>query len=136
MIVRCGRRVKALLAGAGPGEPGVPVPAGTWSSCVQARCAGCDSATHAGHDGAPPARPKAQGARPKGRSSAPEARGERVIAERAGINKERLYKYYGDKRGLFETVLTAELDKLAAAAGPADYADVGEFAGRTFDYYT
>lgn len=58
------------------------------------------------------------------------------IAARAGINKERLYKYFGDKRALFETVLTGEMEKLSAAAGPADCADVGEFAGRTFDYYT
>jgi AcrR family transcriptional regulator len=58
------------------------------------------------------------------------------IAERAGINKERLYKYFGDKQSLFETVLTDELDKLAAsvAPGPAGLEDIGEFAGRTFDY--
>ena len=57
------------------------------------------------------------------------------IAERA-INKERLYKYFGDKQLLFETVLTDELDKLAASVppGPAGLEDIGEFAGRTFDY--
>jgi len=59
------------------------------------------------------------------------------IAERAGLNKERLYKYFGDKQALFATVLTDELDKLAAAVPSpnADLADVGEFAGRTFDYH-
>src|ERR1700746_916850 len=59
------------------------------------------------------------------------------IAERAGINKERLYKYFGDKRALFETVLADELDKLAAAVSlaPSGLADIGEFAGRTFDYH-
>jgi AcrR family transcriptional regulator len=60
------------------------------------------------------------------------------IAERAGLNKERLYKYFGDKQSLFETVLRDELEKLAAAVPPvdvADVADVGEFAGRTFDYH-
>lgn len=59
------------------------------------------------------------------------------IAERAGINKERLYKYFGDKRALFETVLADELDKLAAAVAPMTTAfeDIGEFAGRTFDYH-
>jgi AcrR family transcriptional regulator len=59
------------------------------------------------------------------------------IAERAGLNKERLYKYFGDKRALFETVLTDELDKLAAAVARtgADLEDIGEFAGRTFDYH-
>ena len=39
------------------------------------------------------------------------------IAERAGINKERLYKYFGDKQALFETVLTGELDKPVASVG-------------------
>jgi AcrR family transcriptional regulator len=58
------------------------------------------------------------------------------IAERAGINKERLYKYFGDKRALFETVLMDELDKLAASVEPlpGSFEDIGEFAGRTFDY--
>src|ERR1700759_1122217 len=59
------------------------------------------------------------------------------IAERAGINKERLYKYFGDKQALFESVLTDELDKLAAAVAPVPaFEDIGEFAGRTFDYHT
>jgi AcrR family transcriptional regulator len=59
------------------------------------------------------------------------------IAERAGINKERLYKYFGDKQTLFETVLTDELDKLAASVAPppAGIEDIGEYAGRTFDYH-
>ena len=59
------------------------------------------------------------------------------IAERAGINKERLYKYFGDKQALFETVLTDELDKLAASVSPTPggFTDIGEFAGRTFDYH-
>jgi AcrR family transcriptional regulator len=60
------------------------------------------------------------------------------IAERAGINKERLYKYFGDKQALFETVLSDELEKLAASVTPPEggLEDIGEFAGRTFDYYT
>jgi len=59
------------------------------------------------------------------------------IAERAGINKERLYKYFGDKQALFETVLTDELDKLAASVAPppGGVKDIGELAGRTFDYH-
>ncbi|HEV7977210.1 TetR family transcriptional regulator [Amycolatopsis sp.] len=59
------------------------------------------------------------------------------IAERAGINKERLYKYFGDKQALFESVLAEELEKLAAAVTPpaAGFSDIGEFAGRTFDYH-
>lgn len=59
------------------------------------------------------------------------------IAERAGINKERLYKYFGDKQSLFETVLAAELEKLSAAVTPPPdgFADIGEFTGRTFDHH-
>lgn len=59
------------------------------------------------------------------------------IAERAGINKERLYNYFGDKQTLFETVLTDELDKLAAAVAidSPGLKDIGEFAARTFDYH-
>jgi AcrR family transcriptional regulator len=60
-----------------------------------------------------------------------------AIAERAGINKERLYRYFGDKQALFETVLAGELEKLAASVVPpaGGLEDIGEFAGRTFDYY-
>lgn len=59
------------------------------------------------------------------------------IAARAGINKERLYKYFGDKRALFDTVLADELDKLAGAVPPpaAGIADIGEYAGRMLDYH-
>jgi AcrR family transcriptional regulator len=61
-----------------------------------------------------------------------------AIAERAGINKERLYKYFGDKQALFELVLSDELAKLAASVTPpaGGLEDIGEFAGRTFDYHT
>ena len=60
------------------------------------------------------------------------------IATRAGINKERLYKYFGDKHALFEAVLADELARLAASITPpaGGLEDIGEFAGRTFDYYT
>lgn len=59
------------------------------------------------------------------------------IAERAGINKERLYSYYGDKNALWEVVLTDELDLLASAVGVAGVGldDVGEFAAATYDYH-
>jgi AcrR family transcriptional regulator len=59
------------------------------------------------------------------------------IANRAGLNKERLYKYFGDKQTLFQTVLSGELEKLAAAVGPpvGGFEGIGEFAGRTFDYH-
>lgn len=60
------------------------------------------------------------------------------IAERAGINKERLYNYFGDKQALFRTVLADELARLSAAVARPDgnYSEqLGEFAGRTFDHY-
>lgn len=59
------------------------------------------------------------------------------IARRAGVNKERLYSYYGDKNDLFATVLRAELAKVAAAVPFSEVGDgdPGEFAGRTFDYH-
>lgn len=57
------------------------------------------------------------------------------IAKLAGVNKERVYKYFGGKQALFSQVLT---DQLATAAieipsnPTAD--DIGEFAGRLYDY--
>jgi len=59
------------------------------------------------------------------------------IAARAGINKERLYSYYGDKNALWEVVLADELDRLAAAVAVTGdgIADIGEFAGVTYDYH-
>ncbi|MGF1430692.1 TetR family transcriptional regulator [Kitasatospora sp. LaBMicrA B282] len=59
------------------------------------------------------------------------------IARRAGVNKERLYNYFGDKEQLFATVLSDELAKIAAAVPLASIRvdDIGDFAGRTFDYH-
>lgn len=59
------------------------------------------------------------------------------IAARAGINKERLYSYFGDKAALWESVLSQELERLAAAVSlrGADLDDIGEFAGATFDHH-
>jgi AcrR family transcriptional regulator len=59
------------------------------------------------------------------------------IAERAGVNKERLYSYFGDKRALWELVLASELERLAVGVGltGAGLDDIGEFAGATFDYH-
>lgn len=60
-----------------------------------------------------------------------------AIATRAGINKERLYNYFGDKASLFSAVLSDELAALAQSVGrpSGGMEEVGEFAGRTFDYY-
>ena len=59
------------------------------------------------------------------------------IARRAGINKERLYNYFGDKQRLFAAVLADELAKVAAAVPIMSLReqDVGEYAGRLFDYH-
>lgn len=59
------------------------------------------------------------------------------IAANAGVNKERLYQYFGNKRRLFDTVLTQELSNLAAAVPLTveQAADLGDYAGRVFDYH-
>ncbi len=59
------------------------------------------------------------------------------IAALAGINKERLYNYFGDKRRLFETVLIAELEKLAISLGAnaPGLENIGEYTGCIFDYH-
>lgn len=59
------------------------------------------------------------------------------VAARAGVNKERIYQYFGGKRQLFTAVLEAELAKVAAAVPlTADQmTDLGEYAGRVFDYH-
>jgi AcrR family transcriptional regulator len=60
-----------------------------------------------------------------------------AIAHRAGVNKERLYSYFGDKQALWRLVLSTELERLSAAVAltGASLDDVGEFAGATFDYH-
>ncbi|WP_367131999.1 TetR family transcriptional regulator [Saccharothrix sp. HUAS TT1] len=57
------------------------------------------------------------------------------IAARAGVNKERLYNYFGDKEQLFNAVLSDELARIAAAVPFEPVRDVGEYAGRCFDYH-
>ncbi len=59
------------------------------------------------------------------------------IAALAGINKERLYNYFGDKRQLFETVLIEELEELAISLGmnAPGLGDIGEYTGCIFDYH-
>lgn len=60
------------------------------------------------------------------------------IARRAGVNKERLYNYFGDKSQLFATVLADELNKVAAAV-PLQRIDgpdaVADYAGAVYDYH-
>lgn len=56
------------------------------------------------------------------------------IADRAGVNRERLYHYFGDKRRLFLEVLGQRLADLAQAV-PIDPGDLAEYAGRVFDFH-
>ncbi|GAA1826777.1 TetR family transcriptional regulator [Pseudonocardia ailaonensis] len=64
------------------------------------------------------------------------ARVDRVAAA-AGVNKERIYQYFGSKQKLFAAVLEQEMTRLAAAVPLTDEqaADLGEFAGRVFEYH-
>ena len=59
------------------------------------------------------------------------------IARRAGVNKERLYAYFGDKYAVFDAVLTEALEELskAVASEGQRFEDIGDFAGRHFDHY-
>lgn len=60
-----------------------------------------------------------------------------AISEKAGVNKERLYSYFGDKTALWRIVLSSELERLASevALTGAGLDDIGEFAGATYDYH-
>lgn len=47
-----------------------------------------------------------------------------VIADAAGVNKERIYQYFGDKAGLFDAVLSAEVERLLDGVGQGVQGDV------------
>lgn len=59
------------------------------------------------------------------------------IAKVAGVNKERLYNYFGGKRALFALVLREELAEVARAVPVESFAteDIGDYAGRVYDYH-
>lgn len=59
------------------------------------------------------------------------------IARAAGVNKERVYNYFGGKRELFTFVLREELAKVASDVPVDSFAteDVGDYAGRVYDYH-
>lgn len=59
------------------------------------------------------------------------------IAVRSGVNKERVYAYFGDKQALWDLVLTTELEKLADAVRVKGVGldDIGAFAGATYDFH-
>ncbi|WP_329057927.1 TetR family transcriptional regulator [Amycolatopsis sp. NBC_01480] len=60
------------------------------------------------------------------------------IARSAGVNRERVYAYFGGKEGLFANVLGDELLAIAEAVtlDAASIAEIGAFAGKLFDYHT
>ncbi|GAA2020012.1 TetR family transcriptional regulator [Catenulispora yoronensis] len=59
------------------------------------------------------------------------------VAKSAGVNKERIYQYFGNKEQLFATVLDSELKKLAGAVPltPEAAADLPEHVGQIYDYH-
>ncbi len=59
------------------------------------------------------------------------------IARAAGVNKERVYNYFGGKQELFARVLREELAKVAQAVPVESFAieDLGDYAGRVYDYH-
>lgn len=60
-----------------------------------------------------------------------------AIGADAEVNKERVYQYFGNKRGLFDAVLADRLRGLLTAAGaPGNGPDgVGAYAGALFDHF-
>jgi AcrR family transcriptional regulator len=60
------------------------------------------------------------------------------IATAAGVNKERIYQYFGKKDELFDAVLAAEMVRVMTevpitGSGPKAF---GDYAGRLFDRHT
>ncbi|QIM16751.1 TetR/AcrR family transcriptional regulator [Leucobacter insecticola] len=60
-----------------------------------------------------------------------------MIGKDSGVNKERVYQYFGNKQGLFAAVLADRLTDLLEAAtisghGPTS---LGEFVGGMFDHF-
>ncbi|GAC67010.1 TetR/AcrR family transcriptional regulator [Gordonia soli] len=58
-----------------------------------------------------------------------------AIGRDAGVNKERVYKYFGDKQGFFDAVLSRELGTLldGLEGSLADPDAAGRFTGDLFD---
>ncbi|MFV2197664.1 TetR family transcriptional regulator [Nocardiopsis sp. LOL_012] len=57
------------------------------------------------------------------------------IADRAGINKQRIYAYFGDKEQLFRYVAVEALDELSTAVTLPDDKDPAAYVARVFDYH-
>ncbi|SEI95547.1 transcriptional regulator, TetR family [Arthrobacter sp. yr096] len=59
------------------------------------------------------------------------------IAKAAGVSKERIYQYFGNKDALYGAVITAELNRffMGLSIEGSGVAAVGDFAGRLFDFH-
>lgn len=55
------------------------------------------------------------------------------IAERAGVNKERVYGHFGSKEKLFQAVLDAAKAEHSASLPTPGEEDIGEWVGRVYD---
>ncbi|MEV5510118.1 TetR/AcrR family transcriptional regulator [Streptomyces orinoci] len=60
------------------------------------------------------------------------------IAKSAGVNKERIYQYFGNKKQLLAAVIDHELALVMAEASPSptDCSGLGDFAGQLFDWHS
>ncbi|MEU6373615.1 TetR/AcrR family transcriptional regulator [Streptomyces sp. NPDC046909] len=56
------------------------------------------------------------------------------IAERAGVNKERIYGHFESKEGLFRAVIAEAMSELVREVRPGE-GSVGDYVGRIFDYH-
>ncbi|AKJ11320.1 TetR family transcriptional regulator [Streptomyces incarnatus] len=57
------------------------------------------------------------------------------IAASAGVNKERIYGYFGNKQKLFDAVVGRALDELAEAVPLKGGDDPAEYVGRVYDFH-
>ncbi|WP_304455271.1 TetR/AcrR family transcriptional regulator [Nocardiopsis sp. YSL2] len=57
------------------------------------------------------------------------------IAERAGVNKQRIYANFGDKEQLFQHVVGDALDELSAVVTLDGDTDPASYVARVFDYH-
>lgn len=56
------------------------------------------------------------------------------IAERAGVNKERIYGHFQNKEGLFKAVIAEAMAELVREVRPGE-GSIGDYVGRVFDYH-
>ncbi|MEH0424287.1 TetR/AcrR family transcriptional regulator [Streptomyces sp. B21-083] len=56
------------------------------------------------------------------------------IAERAGVNKERIYGHFDSKDGLFRAVVAEAMSELVREVRPGQ-GSIGDYVGRIFDYH-